>query len=78
MEGLLIAMRDLDKIVSTIRAAKDGTAAAVQLQKQFGLSPEQVPALKTHVPTVLSSVILLLVSYAWWLAEQGNMYALVV
>ena len=49
MEGLLIAMRDLDKIVSTIRAAKDGAAAAVQLQKQFGLSPEQVPASKIHV-----------------------------
>ena len=40
-------MQDLDKIVATIRAAKDGSAAAAQLQQQFGLSSEQVPA--THV-----------------------------
>ena len=42
MEGLLIAMNNLDKLVATIRAAKDGSAAAAQLQQQFGLSQEQV------------------------------------
>lgn len=44
VEGLLKAMQDLDKIVATIRAAKDGSAAAAQLQQQFALSSEQVPA----------------------------------
>lgn len=42
MEGLLIAMQNLDKIVTTIRAAKDGSAAAVKLQQDFGMSQEQV------------------------------------
>lgn len=42
VEGLLIAMNNLDKLVATIRAAKDGSAAAAQLQQQFGLSQEQV------------------------------------
>ncbi len=37
-------MQDLDKVVAAIRAAKDGSAAAAKLQQQFGLSPEQVPA----------------------------------
>ena len=45
MEGLLKAMQSLDQIVATIRAAKDGSAAAAKLQQQFGLSPEQVLAL---------------------------------
>lgn len=35
-------MQNLDKIVITIRAAKDGSAAAVKLQQDFGLSQEQV------------------------------------
>ena len=48
VEGLLKAMQDLDKIVAAIRAAKDGSAAAAKLQQQFGLSPEQVPALSAH------------------------------
>ena len=42
VEGLLKAMQSLDKIVATIRAAKDGSAAAANLQQQFGLSHEQV------------------------------------
>lgn len=42
VEGLLKAMHDLDKVVATIRAAKDGSAAALQLQQHFNLSPEQV------------------------------------
>lgn len=42
MQGLLKAMADLDKVVATVRAAKDGPAASAQLQQQFGLSPEQV------------------------------------
>lgn len=42
VEGLLVALADLDKVVLTVRAAKDGPAASADLQQQFGLSVEQV------------------------------------
>ena len=42
VEGLLVALADLDKVVLTVRAAKDGPAASAELQQQFGLSAEQV------------------------------------
>eukprot|EP00208_Stichococcus_sp_RCC1054_P004249 CAMPEP_0206139348 /NCGR_PEP_ID=MMETSP1473-20131121/5552_1 /ASSEMBLY_ACC=CAM_ASM_001109 /TAXON_ID=1461547 /ORGANISM="Stichococcus sp, Strain RCC1054" /LENGTH=919 /DNA_ID=CAMNT_0053533103 /DNA_START=196 /DNA_END=2955 /DNA_ORIENTATION=- len=41
VEGFLLAMRDLDKVVEVIRGADDGSAAAEALQSVFGLSPEQ-------------------------------------
>ena len=44
VEGLLKAQAQLDRVVASIRAAKDGPAAAAALQQQFGLSPEQVDA----------------------------------
>jgi DNA gyrase/topoisomerase IV subunit A len=42
VQGLLRALADLDKVVATVRAAKDGAAASKDLQQSFGLSPEQV------------------------------------
>ncbi len=42
VKGLLLALADLDKVVVTVRAAKDGAAASKDLQQEFGLSPEQV------------------------------------
>jgi DNA gyrase/topoisomerase IV subunit A len=48
VEGLLKAMADLDRVVSIVRAAKDGAVASAQLQQQFGLSAEQV--IWTHWP----------------------------
>ncbi len=42
VEGLLKALTDLDKVVATVRAAKDGAAASKELQSKFGLSVEQV------------------------------------
>ncbi len=42
VEGLLKALTDLDKVVATVRAAKDGVAASKDLQSKFGLSVEQV------------------------------------
>jgi DNA gyrase subunit A len=41
IEGLLLAMQNLDKVVATIRHAKDTNAAVADLQNQFGFSKEQ-------------------------------------
>lgn len=41
VEGFLIAMSDLDKVVATIRKAADGPTAAKALQDAFGLSDGQ-------------------------------------
>ena len=43
MEGLLRALRQLDAVVATIRAAQDGPAAAAALRSNCQLSVEQVP-----------------------------------
>jgi DNA gyrase/topoisomerase IV subunit A len=45
VEGLLRALAELDRVVSAVRAAKDGAAASAELQAQFGLSAEQVQRL---------------------------------
>lgn len=42
VEGLIIAQRNMDKVVSTIRSTSDSAAAAQKLQQDFFLSPEQV------------------------------------
>lgn len=59
VEGLLKALTDLDKVVATVRAAKDGAAASKDLQSKFGLSVEQVQILLLLqiVPTCLRSVM---------------------
>lgn len=43
VEGLLRALRQLDAVVATIRAAQDGPAAAAALRSNYQLSAEQVP-----------------------------------
>lgn len=41
VQGFLLAMNDLDKVVATIRAAADGAQAAAQLRSGYGMSGEQ-------------------------------------
>jgi len=43
--GLLIALEDLDRLVSILRHAADGTTAKMQLQEAFALSPLQADAI---------------------------------
>ena len=53
MEGLLRALRQLDAVVATIRAAQDGPAAAAALRSNYQLSTEQVPPRTLPVLCVL-------------------------
>lgn len=41
VQGYLSALKTLDEVVATIRAASDGAEAGAQLQSSFGLSEEQ-------------------------------------
>ena len=41
VQGYLAALKKLDEVVATIRAASDGAEAGQQLQASFGLSEEQ-------------------------------------
>ncbi len=45
LEGLLIALRNLDAVIKLIRASKDAEAARSGLMKQFGLSQIQAQAI---------------------------------
>ena len=60
VEGLLVALADLDNVVKAVRAATDGPAASRDLQSGFGLSQEQVLEARLafrisplHVPALL-------------------------
>ncbi|KAK9917213.1 hypothetical protein WJX75_001927 [Coccomyxa subellipsoidea] len=56
VQGLLRALADLDKVVATVRAAKDGAAASKDLQQSFGLSPEQADAVLSMALRRLTSL----------------------
>ncbi|BDA50481.1 DNA gyrase subunit A [Coccomyxa sp. Obi] len=56
VEGLLKALTDLDKVVATVRAAKDGAAASKELQSNFGLSVEQSDAVLSMALRRLTSL----------------------
>ncbi|EIE20608.1 DNA gyrase, A subunit [Coccomyxa subellipsoidea C-169] len=56
VKGLLLALADLDKVVVTVRAAKDGAAASKDLQQEFGLSPEQADAVLSMALRRLTSL----------------------
>jgi DNA gyrase subunit A len=45
LEGLLIAMANIDAVVALIRASRDGEAALIALKARFGLSDEQGKAI---------------------------------
>jgi DNA gyrase subunit A len=45
LEGLKIALKDIDKIIKTIKTAKDAQAAKTDLTKNFDLSPRQAQAI---------------------------------
>jgi DNA gyrase subunit A len=45
LEGFKIALDHIDKIIKTIKAAKDAHAAKAALEKNFGLSPRQAQAI---------------------------------
>lgn len=45
LEGLLIALANLDKVIALIRASKDPLEAKVGLEREFGLSEEQAQAI---------------------------------
>ena len=45
LEGLKIALDNLDEVIATIRGAADGETASNQLQEKFGLSERQAKAI---------------------------------
>jgi DNA gyrase subunit A len=45
LEGLIIALDNLDAVIQTIRAASDPAEASIQLQEKFGLSELQTKAI---------------------------------
>lgn len=45
LEGLLIALKNLDDVIDTIRKSKDTDAAKASLMKKFGLSEKQAVAI---------------------------------
>ncbi len=45
LEGLLLALANLDQVIALLREAVDGTSAKVQLQRQFQLDSPQAEAL---------------------------------
>lgn len=45
LEGFIIALDNLDEVIKTIRASRDGAEASIQLQAKFGLSEIQTKAI---------------------------------
>jgi DNA gyrase subunit A len=45
LEGLKIALKNIDKIIQAIKTAKDTPSAKAALEKNFGLSPRQAQAI---------------------------------
>ncbi len=45
VEGLLIALRDIDPVIETIRSSADGAEAKARLMERFGLSERQAEAI---------------------------------
>ena len=56
LEGMIIALNNIDEIVETIRSAKDNDDSANQLMERFGLSEKQAKAILAMTLSKLNSL----------------------